>query len=72
MGASSLRPVGQTSFTFDRDRLTLGSSLQAMGVDNSRPPDGTDDYHHIYRANFMDPLSYFFARQFPMRNRGVI
>jgi polysaccharide export outer membrane protein len=53
-------------------RLELRSSLEAMGVDVSRFPPQQKTIPTVYRANFRDPSSYFFAQQFPMRNKDVI
>jgi polysaccharide export outer membrane protein len=53
-------------------RLEIRDSLEAMGVDLSRFPPGQKSIPTIYRANFRDPSSYFFAQQFPMRNKDVL
>jgi polysaccharide biosynthesis/export protein len=53
-------------------RLEIRDSLEAMGVDLSRFPPGQKTIPTVYRANFRDPSSYFFAQQFPMRNKDVI
>ncbi|HTJ58658.1 MAG TPA: polysaccharide biosynthesis/export family protein [Devosiaceae bacterium] len=48
------------------------SVLQRQGVDLSRFPATQQKIPTIYRANFTDPASFFYARQFPMRNGDVI
>ena len=48
------------------------SVLVHMGVDLSRFPPTQQVIPTIYRANFTDPSSFFYARQFPMRNGDVI
>jgi polysaccharide export outer membrane protein len=46
--------------------------LQREGVDLSRFPPGQQMIPTIYRANFTDPSSFFYARKFEMRNGDVI
>jgi polysaccharide export outer membrane protein len=53
-------------------RLELRSALADMGVDLSKFPPDQKLIPTVYRANFRDPSSYFFAQQFPMRNKDVI
>ncbi|MDB5562327.1 MAG: pssN [Hyphomicrobiales bacterium] len=52
----------------DEDR----SVLLRQGVDMQRFPPTQKTIPTVYRANFTDPASFFFARQFPMRNGDVI
>jgi polysaccharide export outer membrane protein len=53
-------------------RLEVRDALAAMGVDLSPFPPQQKLIPTVYRANFRDPSSYFFAQQFPMRNKDVI
>jgi polysaccharide biosynthesis/export protein len=53
-------------------RLEAREALKAMGVDLSKFPGNMDAIPTVYRANFRDPSSYFFAQQFPMRMRDVL
>ncbi len=53
-------------------RLEVREALEAMGVDLSHFPPNQKAIPTVYRANFRDPSSYFFAQQFPMRNKDVI
>ena len=53
-------------------RLETRDALEAMGIDLSRFPPDKRAIPTVYRANFRDPSSYFFAQQFPMRNKDVI
>jgi polysaccharide biosynthesis/export protein len=53
-------------------RLEARQSLEAMGVDLTRFPPTQKLIPTVYRANFRDPSSYFFAQQFPMRNKDII
>ncbi len=53
-------------------RFEMRDALVAMGVDLSRFPPRQTAIPTVYRANFRDPSSYFFAQQFPMRNKDVI
>lgn len=43
-----------------------------MGVDLSRFAPNQISIPTVYRANFRDPSSFFFAQSFPMRNRDII
>ncbi len=53
-------------------RLEMREALQAMGVDLSGFPPEEKLIPTVYRANFRDPSSYFFAQRFPMRNKDVL
>ena len=53
-------------------RLEMRDALQAMGVDLSGFPPEEKLIPTVYRANFRDPSSYFFAQRFPMRNKDVL
>jgi len=53
-------------------RVEDRSVLQKEGVDLSRFPATQQNIPTIYRANFSDPASFFYAKQFPMRNGDVI
>ena len=53
-------------------RLEMRDALQAMGVDVSGFPPEEKMIPTVYRANFRDPSSYFFAQRFPMRNKDVL
>ena len=46
--------------------------LSSMGADLSKFPKGQKFIPTIYRANFRDPSSFFFAQKFPMRHKDVI
>ena len=48
------------------------SVLEREGVDLSRFPADQKVIPVVYRANFTDPSSFFYAREFPMRNDDVI
>jgi len=53
-------------------RQEARSTLQRQGVNLSRFPPRQQTIPTIYRANFTDPSSFFYARQFPMRNGDTI
>lgn len=53
-------------------RLEPRKILVAMGVDLSRFPPEQEVIPTVYRANFRDPSSYFYAQQFPMRGRDIL
>jgi polysaccharide biosynthesis/export protein len=53
-------------------RLETRKILTAMGVDLSRFPPEQEVIPTVYRANFRDPSSYFYAQQFPMRGRDIL
>jgi polysaccharide export outer membrane protein len=53
-------------------RLELRESLEKVKVDLKRFPAGQKLIPTIYRANFRDPSSFFFAQAFPMRHKDII
>jgi polysaccharide export outer membrane protein len=53
-------------------RFEHREALAAMGVDLSRFPPEQKRIPTVYRANFRDPSSYFFAQQFQMRDKDVL
>jgi polysaccharide export outer membrane protein len=53
-------------------RLEFREALEKMGVDLSRFPPDQKYIPTIYRANFRDPSSFFFAQGFHMRHRDII
>jgi polysaccharide export outer membrane protein len=53
-------------------RIEHREMLQRMKVDLSGFPPQQNNIPVVYRANFRDPSSFFFAQSFPMRHRDVI
>jgi len=53
-------------------RIESRRILESMGVDLRNFPPEQDAVPTVYRANFRDPSSFFFAQQFPMRNKDVV
>jgi polysaccharide biosynthesis/export protein len=53
-------------------RMEYRDALQAMKVNLSKFPKDQKFIPAVYRANFRDPSSFFFAQQFPMRHKDVI
>ncbi len=53
-------------------RLEAREALEAIGVDMSCFPPDQKLIPTVYRSNFRDPSSYFFAQQFPMRSKDVL
>ena len=53
-------------------RLEYRKVLEKMGLDLSRFHRDETLIPTIYRANYRDPSVFFFASQFPMRNRDII
>ena len=53
-------------------RMEARDVLQAMNVNLGKFPAKQRVIPTIYRANFRDPSSYFFAQHFPMRMKDVI
>jgi polysaccharide biosynthesis/export protein len=53
-------------------RMEFRESLEAMRVDLSKFPPTQKVIPTIYRANFRDPSSFFFAQGFPMRHKDII
>ncbi len=53
-------------------RTEFRSSLESMGVDLSHFDPDQKLIPTIYRANFLDPSSFFFAQRFPIRHKDAI
>jgi polysaccharide export outer membrane protein len=53
-------------------RIEHRDILQRMGVKLERFPPSQRFIPTVYRANFRDPSSFFFAQSFPMRHKDVI
>lgn len=53
-------------------RVEHRDTLAKMGVNLLRFLPEQHSIPTIYRANFRDPSSFFFAQQFPMRNKDII
>ncbi|MGO9473907.1 MAG: polysaccharide biosynthesis/export family protein [Rhodomicrobium sp.] len=53
-------------------RMETRDILAKIGVDLAKFPPSQTAIPTVYRANFRDPSSYFFAQQFPMRHRDVL
>jgi polysaccharide export outer membrane protein len=53
-------------------RMEFRKSLEDMGVDLGKFPPDQQFIPTIYRANFRDPSSFFFAQKFPMRHKDII
>jgi polysaccharide biosynthesis/export protein len=53
-------------------RMEYRDTLQAMKVNLSKFPKDQKFIPTVYRANFRDPSSFFFAQKFPMRHKDVI
>ena len=53
-------------------RMEHRETLMAMGVNLQKFPPGQKFIPTVYRANFRDPSSFFFAQSFPMRHKDVI
>jgi polysaccharide export outer membrane protein len=53
-------------------RMEYRDALGAMKVNLSKFPKEQKFVPTIYRANFRDPSSFFFAQKFPMRHKDVI
>jgi polysaccharide biosynthesis/export protein len=53
-------------------RLESRATLEAIGLDLSCFPPDQRAIPTVYRSNFRDPSSYFFAQQFSMRNKDVL
>ncbi|MGO9869880.1 MAG: polysaccharide export protein, partial [Rhodomicrobium sp.] len=53
-------------------RMERRDILAKIGVDLSKFPPSQTVIPTVYRANFRDPSSYFYAQQFPMRHRDVL
>lgn len=53
-------------------RLEYREALERMKVDLKKFPAGEKLIPTVYRANFRDPSSFFFAEAFPMRHKDII
>jgi polysaccharide export outer membrane protein len=53
-------------------RMEYRDALSAMRVNLSKFPKDQKFIPTVYRANFRDPSSFFFAQKFPMRHKDVI
>jgi polysaccharide export outer membrane protein len=53
-------------------RVESREALSAMRVNLSKFPKDQKFIPTVYRANFRDPSSFFFAQKFPMRHKDVI
>jgi polysaccharide biosynthesis/export protein len=53
-------------------RVEYRDALKRMGVDLRKFPSDQTFIPTIYRANFRDPSSFFYAQKFPMRNKDII
>lgn len=53
-------------------RMEYREALEALKVDLKRFPRGQKLIPTVYRANFRDPSSFFFAQSFPMRHKDII
>jgi polysaccharide export outer membrane protein len=53
-------------------RMEYREALQALKVDLKRFPSTQKLIPTVYRANFRDPSSFFFAQGFPMRHKDII
>ncbi|MGO9483127.1 MAG: polysaccharide biosynthesis/export family protein [Rhodomicrobium sp.] len=53
-------------------RMEARNILKLIGVDLEKFPPEKKVIPTVYRANFRDPSSYFFAQRFPMRNKDVL
>jgi polysaccharide export outer membrane protein len=53
-------------------RLEYRETLDALKVDLTKFPASQRLVPTVYRANFRDPSSFFFAQGFPMRHKDII
>ena len=53
-------------------RLEFRETLEGARVDLKKFPRDQKLIPTIYRANFRDPSSFFFAQSFPMRHKDII
>lgn len=53
-------------------RMEYRETLDALKVDLKKFPASQKFVPTIYRANFRDPSSFFFAQSFPMRHKDII
>jgi polysaccharide biosynthesis/export protein len=68
-GLIDSRAGGQYVFVY---RLEYREVLERIGVPLPAFPPGQKLIPTVYRANYRDPSIFFFAEQFPVRNRDVI
>jgi polysaccharide export outer membrane protein len=53
-------------------RMEYRQELEAMGMNLKKFPPQQKIIPTIYRANFRDPSSFFYAQSFPMRHKDII
>ena len=53
-------------------RMETRDTLKRIGLDLSKFSPAQTVIPAVYRANFRDPSSYFFAQRFPMRHKDVL
>ena len=53
-------------------RMETRDTLKRIGLDLSKFSPGKTIIPAVYRANFRDPSSYFYAQRFPMRHKDVL
>ncbi len=53
-------------------RMETRDTLKRIGIDLSKFSPEQTIIPSVYRANFRDPSSYFFAQRFPMRHKDVL
>jgi polysaccharide export outer membrane protein len=53
-------------------RMEYREALEAMGLDLKKFPPHQKIIPTVYRANFRDPSSFFYAQSFPMRHKDII
>jgi polysaccharide biosynthesis/export protein len=53
-------------------RIEYREALDRMGVSLGKFPPDQKFIPTVYRANFRDPSSFFYAQKFPMRNKDII
>jgi polysaccharide biosynthesis/export protein len=53
-------------------RVEARQTLLSMGVDLTNFPPDQQAIPTVYRANFRDPSSYFYAQRFPMRGKDIL
>jgi polysaccharide export outer membrane protein len=53
-------------------RMEYRKTLEALRVDLRKFPRDQKFIPTIYRANFRDPSSFFFAQSFPMRHKDIV
>lgn len=68
-GLQDVRANPAQVFLYRPERRAL---LEKLGVDLSRFPHDQQIIPTIFRANYRDPSSFFFAQRFQMRNKDII